>query len=178
MNAEKYTTKVREALEAAQNVARHHGQQQIDVEHLLFALVKDSQGLVPNLFSKMGAGTGPLTARLEQAINDKPRITGNVEMDKVYISNDLANVLMHAEDTAQRMKDEYVSVEHLVLGMLADEKMACAKLLKDAGVETKNFLEALRAVRGNQRVTTDNPEGQYEALKKYGTDLVELARAG
>ena len=71
MNAEKYTTKVREALEAAQNVARHHGQQQIDVEHLLFALVKDSQGLVPNLFSKMGAGTGPLTARLEQAINDK-----------------------------------------------------------------------------------------------------------
>ena len=178
MNAEKYTTKVREALEAAQNVARHHGQQQIDVEHLLFALVKDSQGLVPNLFAKMGAGTGPLTARLEQAINDKPRITGNVEMDKVYISNDLANVLMHAEDTAQRMKDEYVSVEHLVLGMLADEKMACAKLLKDAGVETKNFLEALRAVRGNQRVTTDNPEGQYEALKKYGTDLVELARAG
>ncbi|MDO5317612.1 MAG: AAA family ATPase [bacterium] len=178
MNAEKYTTKVREALENAQNVARHHGQQQIDVEHLLFALVKDSQGLVPNLFSKMGAGTGPLTARLEQAINDKPRITGNVEMDKVYISNDLANVLMHAEDTAQRMKDEYVSVEHLVLGMLADEKMACAKLLKDAGVETKNFLEALRAVRGNQRVTTDNPEGQYEALKKYGTDLVELARAG
>ena len=178
MNAEKYTTKVREALETAQNVARHHGQQQIDVEHLLFALVKDSQGLVPNLFSKMGAGTGPLTARLEQAINDKPRITGNVEMDKVYISNDLANVLMHAEDAAKHMKDEYVSVEHLVLGMLVDEKTSCAKLLKDAGVETKNFLEALRAVRGNQRVTTDNPEGQYEALKKYGTDLVELARAG
>ena len=76
MNADKYTTKVREAIEAAQNVARHHGQQQIDVEHLLFALVKDSQGLVPNLFAKMGAGTGPLTARLEQAINDKPRWAG------------------------------------------------------------------------------------------------------
>ncbi len=118
MNAEKYTTKVREALETAQNVARHHGQQQIDAEHLLFALVKDSQGLVPNLFSKMGAGTGPLTARLEQAINDKPRITGNVEMDKIYISNDLANVLMHAEDIAKDMKDEYVSVEHLILGTL------------------------------------------------------------
>ena len=178
MNADKYTTKVREAIEAAQNVARHHGQQQIDVEHLLFALVKDSQGLVPNLFAKMGAGTGPLTARLEQAINDKPRITGNVEMDKVYISNDLANVLMHAEDAARTMKDEYVSVEHLVLGMLDDGNTPCAKMLKDAGVEKKNFLEALRAVRGNQRVTTDNPEGQYEALKKYGTDLVELARAG
>ena len=178
MNADKYTTKVREAIEAAQNVARHHGQLQMDVEHLLFALVKDSQGLIPNLFAKMGAGTGPLTARLEQAINDKPRITGNVEMDKVYISNDLANVLMHAEDAARTMKDEYVSVEHLVLGMLDDGNTPCAKMLKDAGVEKKNFLEALRAVRGNQRVTTDNPEGQYEALKKYGTDLVELARAG
>ena len=141
MNADKYTTKVREAIEAAQNVARHHGQQQIDVEHLLFALVKDSQGLIPNLFAKMGAGTGPLTARLEQAINDKPRITGNVEMDKVYISNDLANVLMHAEDAARTMKDEYVSVEHLVLGMLEDENTPCAKMLKDAGVEKKNFLE-------------------------------------
>ena len=177
MNAEKYTTKVREALETAQNVARHHGQQQIDAEHLLFALVKDSQGLVPNLFSKMGAGTGPLTARLEEAINNKPRITGNVEMDKIYISNDLANILMHAEDAAKDMKDEYVSVEHLILGTLKSGG-ACARLLKDAGVDEKGFLSALRSVRGNQRVTTDNPEGQYEALKKYGTDLVELARSG
>ena len=178
MNAEKYTTKVREGLETAQNVARHHGQQQIDVEHLLFALVKDSQGLVPSLFSKMGAGTGPLTARLEQAIGNKPRITGNVEMDKIYISNELANVLMHAEDAAKQMGDEYVSVEHLVLGILHEENCDCAKLLREAGVETKSFLAALRSVRGNQRVTSDNPEGQYEALKKYGTDLVELARTG
>ena len=177
MNAEKYTTKVREALETAQNVARHHGQQQIDVEHLLFALVKDSQGLIPNLFSKMGAGTGPLTARLEQAINDKPRITGNVEMDKIYISNDLANVLMHAEDIAKDMKDEYVSVEHLILGTLKAGGDS-ARLLKEAGVEEKGFLAALRSVRGNQRVTTDDPEGQYEALKKYGSNLVELARSG
>ena len=177
MNAEKYTTKVREALETAQNVARHHGQQQIDVEHLLFALLKDSQGLIPNLFSKMGAGTGPLTARLEQAINDKPRITGNVEMDKIYISNDLANVLMHAEDIAKDMKDEYVSVEHLILGTLKTGGDS-ARLLKEAGVEEKGFLAALRSVRGNQRVTTDDPEGQYEALKKYGSNLVELARSG
>ena len=178
MNADKYTTKVREALETAQNVARHHGQQQIDAEHVLYALVKDSQGLIPNLFTKMGAGIGPLTARLEQAINDKPRITGNIEMDKIYISNDLANVLMKAEDTAKEMTDEYMSVEHLVIGMLREGKNACAQLLKDAGVEVQPFLAALRAVRGNQRVTTDDPEGQYEALKKYGTDLVELARSG
>ena len=177
MNAEKYTTKVREALQTAQNVAQHHGQQQIDVEHVLFALMKDSQGLVPNLCAKMGAGSGPLTARLEQAIADKPRITGNVEMDKIYISAGLARVLTLAEDAAKDMKDEYVSVEHLVLAMLRAEG-GCAKMLRDAGVDEKNFLVALRAVRGNQRVTTDNPEGQYEALKKYGTDLVELARAG
>ncbi len=177
MNVEKYTTKVREALQTAQNVAQHHGQQQIDVEHVLFALMKDSQGLLPNLCAKMGAGSGPLTARLEQAINDKPRITGNVEMDKIYISAELARVLTLAEDAAKDMKDEYVSVEHLVLAMLRAEG-ACARLLRDAGVDEKGFLMALRAVRGNQRVTTDNPEGQYEALKKYGTDLVELARAG
>ena len=177
MNAEKYTTKVREALQTAQNVAQHHGQQQIDVEHVLFALLKDSQGLVPNLFAKMGAGSGPLTARLEQAIADKPRITGNVEMDKVYISAELARVLTLAEDAAKDMKDEYVSVEHLVLAMLKDGG-ACGRQLRDAGVDEQGFLATLRAVRGNQRVTTDNPEGQYEALKKYGTDLVELARAG
>ena len=178
MNAEKYTTKVREALETAQNVARHHGQTEIDVEHVLFALVKDSQGLVPSLFTKMGAGIAPLTARLEEAINAKPRITGSIEMDKIYISNDLANVLTKAEDAAAEMKDEYISVEHLVLAMLKGGDGACAKLLKDAGVEEAGFLTALRAVRGNQRVTTDNPEGQYEALKKYGTDLVALARSG
>ncbi|MGN0848013.1 MAG: ATP-dependent chaperone ClpB [Kiritimatiellia bacterium] len=178
MNAEKYTTKVREALETAQNVALHHGQQQIDVEHVLYALMKDSQGLIPGLLSKMGAGTAPLTAQLEQAINDKPRITGAVEMDKVYISSELANVLMRAEDTAREMKDEYISVEHLVLGILRNGKVKAAELLKGAGVTEKGFLIALKSVRGNQRVTTDNPEGQYEALKKYGTDLVELARQG
>ncbi len=178
MNSEKYTTKVREAIGAAQNVAQHHGQQQIDVEHVLFALMKDSQGLVPSLFSKMGAGSAPLTAQLEQAINDKPRITGHLEMDKVYISSELADVLTKAEDAAGQMKDEYVSVEHLILGMLRSPKTTAAVLLKGAGVTEKEFLVALKSVRGNQRVTSDNPEGQYEALKKYGTDLVELARQG
>ncbi len=178
MNAEKYTTKVREALETAQNVARRHGQQQIDVEHVLFALLKDSQGLVPNLFSKMGAGTAPLTARLEEAINAKPRLSGNVEMDKIYISSELANVFVRAEDAAKEMKDEYVSVEHVVLAVLKAPDSQCAKMLKDAGVDEKGFLAALRAVRGNQRVTSADPEQQFEALKKYGTDLVEMARQG
>ena len=178
MNADKYTTKVREALGAAQNVAQHHGQQSFDAEHVLFALLKDSQGLVPNLFTKIGANLPTLTAQMEESINRKPRITGQIEADKFYISNDLANILMRAEDAAKEMKDEYVSVEHLILGIMRNGATDAAKAIKSAGVTEKNFLAALREVRGNQRVTTDNPEGQYEALKKYGTDLVEMARAG
>ena len=178
MNTEKYTTKVREALETAQNVARHHAHQQIDVEHVLFALLKDSQGLIPNLLSKIGAGVAPLTARLEQAIDAKPRLSGKVEMDKIYISSELANVFVRAEDAAKEMKDEYVSVEHIVLAVLKASDSPCAKFLKEAGVDEKGFLAALRAVRGNQRVTSADPEQQFEALKKYGTDLVEIARQG
>ena len=178
MNADKYTTKVREALGAAQNVAQHHGQQQFDAEHVLFALLKDSQGLIPNLFSKIGASLPTLTAQMEEAINRKPRITGSIEADKFYISNDLANILMRAEDAAKEMKDEYVSVEHLILGIMRNGATDAAKAIKKAGITEKNFLAALREVRGNQRVTSDNPEGQYEALKKYGTDLVEMARQG
>ena len=178
MNPDKYTTKVREAMECARNVAQHHGQQQSDTEHVLFALVKDSQGLVPNLFSKIGVQLPTLEAQLEEAINRKPRITGSIEPDKYYISQELSNVLMKAEDAAKEMRDEYVSVEHLVLGILRAGKSDAAGLLKRAGVTETNFLAALRAVRGNQRVTSDNPEGQYEALKKYGTDLVEMARQG
>ena len=178
MNADKYTTKVREALQTAQNVAQHHSQQQFDVEHVAFALVKDSQGLIPNIFSKIGVNLPTLTAQLEEAIERKPRITGSIEPDKFYISQDLSTVLMKAEDAAKEMKDEYVSVEHLVLGMLRCPTVNTTVILKGAGLDEKGFLDALRAVRGNQRVTTDDPEGQYEALKKYGTDLVELARQG
>ena len=178
MNPDKYTTKVREAMECARNVAQHHGQQQSDTEHVLFALVKDSQGLVPNLFSKIGVQLPTLEAQLEESINRKPRITGSIEPDKYYISKELSNALMKAEDAAKEMKDEYVSVEHLVLGILRGGKSDAADLLKRAGVTETNFLAALRAVRGNQRVTSDNPESQYEALKKYGTDLVEMARQG
>jgi len=178
MNADKYTTKVREALGAARDMAQHHGQQQFDAEHVLFALLKDSQGLIPNLFTKIGVNLPTLEAQLEESVNRKPRITGSIEADKFYISNDLANILMRAEDAAKEMKDEYVSVEHLILGVMRNGATDAARVIKSAGVTEKNFLAALQEVRGNQRVTSDNPEGQYEALKKYGTDLVEMARQG
>jgi ATP-dependent Clp protease ATP-binding subunit ClpB len=178
MNSEKYTIKVKEALQLAQNVARQHGQQQIDVEHVLFSLLQDSQGLTPNLLAKMGVQSVALCAKVEEEINKKPRITGSIEPDKIYITADLNNVLMYAEEAAKEMKDEFISVEHLILGMLKNENSPVGKLLKLSGVTKTGFLSALQSVRGNQRVTSDNPEGQYEALKKYGTDLVEMARSG
>ena len=178
MNSEKYTIKVKEALQLAQNVARTHGQQQIDVEHVLFSLLQDSQGLIPNLFSKMGVQNVALSAKAEEEINKKPRMANPVEADKIYITAELNNVLLRSEEAANEMKDEFVSVEHLVLGMLKKSDTSAGKLLKSAGVTESAFLSALQSVRGNQRVVSDNPEGQYEALKKYGTDLVEMARSG
>jgi ATP-dependent Clp protease ATP-binding subunit ClpB len=178
MNSEKYTIKVKEALQLAQNVARQHGQQQIDVEHVLFSLLQDSQGLIPNLFAKMGVQSVALCAKAEEEINKKPRISGSIEPDKIYITSELNNVLMYAEEAAKEMKDEFISVEHLILGMLKKQDSSAGKLLKHSGVTQTGFLSALQSVRGNQRVTSDNPEGQYDALKKYGTDLVEMARSG
>ena len=178
MDANKWTQKAREAIDGAKTIATRHGQQQIGVEHVLFALLNDSQGLIPNLLAKMGVQVQALIARNEEAINRLPRITGSTEMGKIYITGELERTLVRAEDLAGEMKDEYMSVEHLVLAMIADAKSTVGSMLKDAGVTKDAFLQALRSVRGNQRVTSEDPEGQYEALKKYGTDLVELARAG
>ena len=179
MDMEKWTNKAREALSFAKDFATRNGQQQIDVEHVLYALLQDSQGLIPNLFAKIGVAVPTITARVEEEIAKKPRISGDTEMGKVYITQDLERLFVKAEDLAHEMKDEYLSVEHLVLAMVQlGGKTAAGRILADAGVTNQNFLAALRSVRGNQRVTTDDPEGQYEALKKYGTDLVELAKAG
>ena len=178
MDANKWTQKAREAIDGAKTIATRHGQQQIGVEHVLFALLNDSQGLIPNLLAKMGVQVQALIARNEEAINRLPRITGSTEMGKIYITGELESILVKAEDIAGEMKDEYMSVEHLVLAMIGEGKNAAGELLRQAGVTKDGFLKALLSVRGNQRVTSEDPEGQYEALKKYGTDLVELARAG
>ena len=178
MDANKWTQKAREAIDGAKTIATRHGQQQIGVEHVLFALLNDSQGLIPNLLAKMGVQVQALIARNEEAINRLPRITGSTEMGKIYITGELESILVKAEDIAGEMKDEYMSVEHLVLAMIGEGKNIAGELLRQAGVSHDGFLKALRSVRGNQRVTSEDPEGQYEALKKYGTDLVELARAG
>jgi ATP-dependent Clp protease ATP-binding subunit ClpB len=169
----KTTQKVQEALQQAQVKALRYGHQEVDAEHVLFALLEQEGGLAPRLMESIGASVPVLMAQVEQALEKRPRVSGATEAGKVYITQRLNQFLVKAGDEAKKLKDEFVSVEHLLL-VFSDE----IKLLKDNGVDRKSMLQALEKVRGNQRVTSDNPEGQYEALEKYGQDLVKTARSG
>jgi len=174
-----WTQKAQEALKKAQESAIRRGHQQVDVEHLLYALLTLPEGLVASLMQRMGVSVPALTARVEEALAKRASVSGDVEAGKIYVTQEFNELLVSAGDHAKRLGDEYLSVEHLLLAMTAlSKKSGVGKLLAEAGVDTRKFLEALKEVRGNQRVTSDNPEGQYEALTKYGVDLVELARAG
>lgn len=173
MDLSKTTQKVQEALQQGQVKALRYGHQEVDSEHVLLALLDQENGLVPRLIERVGASVPVVRARTEQELEKRPRVQGSTEAGKVYITQRLNQTLVKAGDEAKRLKDEFVSVEHLLL-VFADE----IKFLRENGVERKALLEALRTVRGNQRVTSDNPEGQYEALEKYGVDLVKTARAG
>ncbi len=173
MDLSKTTQKVQEALQQAQVKALRYGHQEVDAEHVLFALLDQEGGLVPRLIESVGASVPVVRARTEQELEKRPRVEGATEAGKVYITQRLNQSLVKAGDEAKRLKDEFISVEHLLL-VFADE----LKFLKENGVERKAVLEALKKVRGNQRVTSDNPEGQYEALQKYGMDLVDAARSG
>ncbi|MBN2704108.1 MAG: ATP-dependent chaperone ClpB [Pontiellaceae bacterium] len=173
MDLSKTTQKVQEALQQGQVKALRYGHQEVDNEHVLLALLDQENGLVPRLIERVGASVPVVRARTEQELEKRPRVQGSTEAGKVYITQRLNQTLVKAGDEAKRLKDEFVSVEHLLL-VFADE----IRFLKENGVERKALLEALKTVRGNQRVTSDNPEGQYEALEKYGVDLVKTARAG
>ncbi len=179
MDLNKWTQKAQEALKKAQELAVRRSHQQVDVEHLLYALLTLPEGLVASLMQRMGVSVPALTARVDEALARRPAVSGDVEAGKIYVTQEFNELLVSAGDHAKRLGDEYLSVEHLLLAMTAlSKKSGVGKLLAEAGVDTRKFLEALKEVRGNQRVTSDNPEGQYEALTKYGVDLVELARAG
>ena len=173
MDMNKSTQKVKEAFQQAQVKALRFGHQEVDGEHLLLALLEQENGLAPRLIEHMGAAVPVITAQVEQVLEQRPRVQGATEAGKVYITQRLSQLMVKASDEAKKLKDEFVSVEHLLL-VMADE----VKILKDNGVTRKAVLESLEKVRGNQRVTSDNPEGQYEALEKYGMDLVEAARSG
>ncbi|SEF24552.1 ATP-dependent Clp protease ATP-binding subunit ClpB [Amycolatopsis pretoriensis] len=180
MDMSKLTQKSQEALQEAQSVAGRLGHTETDGEHLLLALLDQPEGLVPRLLAQTGADVDALRAAVETELGRRPKVTGpGASPGQVYVTRRLAGLLDAAEREARRLKDEYVSVEHLVLA-LAEEGTASAagRILRDHGVTRDSFLTALTKVRGNQRVTSATPEGAYEALEKYGRDLVADGRAG
>ena len=178
MNAQKFTQRSLEAIQSAQELAIERQTPQLDEEHILLALLTQDQGLIPQLLSSMNVDTARLTADTQTKVNALPSVSGpGREAGKIYVTQDLDRMLMTAEKTAERMKDDFVSVEHLFLAMMDVPNHAVKQLLTDYHIEKNAFLNTLMSVRGSQRVTTDSPESTYDALKKYGTDLVERARS-
>ncbi len=173
MDMNQMTEKLREALTIAQQEGIRRQQQTVENEHVLWALLNQEKGLAAGLLTKCGVSLDLAKARVETALGQLPRVTGAMEANKVYVSQGLNEVLVAAFDRAKKMGDAYVSIEHVLLAMAKQ-----MPLLKEVGVTESALLNALKEVRGNQRITSDNPEDSYEALKKYGQDLVELARSG
>ena len=177
MNAEKLTQKSAEAIRSAQEIALEYGNPQIEQVHLLWALLQDSEGLIPQLLAGMGVTVPSLQAAVKDLLARQPRVSNSGhEAGKIYISGDTEKALNRAEKVAGEMKDEYTSVEHLFLGLLDTAGRELAQLFSQYQITRERALPALSGVRGNQRVTSDNPEETYGALKKYGSDLVERAR--
>ena len=173
MNISKFTQKSQEAIAAAEKLAVQNGNQQIDEEHLLVALLNISDSLIASLVAKMGLQKEAFVNEAESLIQKLPKVSGG---GQEYVSADLNRALNGAEDEAKAMGDDYVSVEHLFLSMLAHPNRAIKELFRAYGISREKFLQALSTVRGNQRVTSDNPEATYDTLNKYGYDLVERAR--
>ena len=178
MNLNQYTQKSLSAVQAAQNIAQEYGNQRVEQVHLLYALVSDAEGLIPQLLTAMGVNTGSFEGAVQAEIDKLPKVTGyGREAGKVYVAQDVDDALRSAEQVALSMKDEYISVEHLFLGLLDKANETLKELFRIYNVTKEAAMQGLAAVRGNQRVTSDNPEETYAALKKYGTDLVERAKA-
>ncbi len=177
MNAERLTQKSAEAIRSAQRIAQEYGNPQIEQVHLLWALLQDSEGLIPQLLSGMGVTVPSLEAAVKNLLERQPRVSSSGhEAGKIYISTETEKALNRAEKIAGEMKDEYTSVEHLFLGLLETAGRELGSIFSEYRITKERALQALTSVRGNQRVTSDNPEETYGALKKYGSDLVERAR--
>ena len=173
MNINKFTQNSLQAVQNCEKLAYEYGNQEIDQEHLLSSLLNLDDSLIKKLIVKMEIQPEYFMDRVEQALQKKVKVSGDT---KLYVSNDLNKVLVNAEDEAKQMGDEYVSVEHLFLALLKYANSALKAIFKEFGITRDRFLQALSTVRGNQRVTSDNPEATYDTLNKYGTDLVERAR--
>ena len=178
MNIEQMTQKTREALQAAQRIAVEYSNNAVEQEHLLAALAQQQDGLIPQMLQTLGVDANAFANAALQKVEALPRVTGSGrDPEKIYISGDLDRALNAAEQQAKQMKDEYISVEHVFLGILQRPGKVASEIFKTFGITTEKFMQTLSTVRGNQRVTSDNPEDTYNALKKYGQDLVEMARA-
>ena len=176
MNIEKYTQNAQQAVMDCQNIAISEGHQMLDGEHLHMALLMQKDGLIPKLLKYMNVDATAMIADVEEELEKLPKVSGNA--DNMYSSRRLSQLLMRAEKIAEEFKDEYVSVEHLYLALLEEKGTPSAKIFAKYNINKNKFLEALSKVRGNQRVTSQNPEDNYDALNKYGRDLVEMAREG
>ena len=172
MNINKFTQKSLQAVQGCEKTAIEYGNQEIVQEHLLYALLTQDDSLILKLIEKMGLNNNLVVNRVEEAIGKRPKVQGG----QPYVGQDLNNTLIHAEDEAKQMGDEYVSVEHLFLAMMKYASRDMKALFRELGLTRDGFLQALSTVRGNQRVTSDNPEDTYDTLNKYGADLVERAR--
>ena len=174
----RFTEKMQDAVREAQSLAVQHGNQQIDVEHLLLALMNQEGGLVPSILNKADVNSDALRRRLQQEIDKFPRVSGPAAApDQIYITQRLQKVLAQSEEEAKRLHDDYISVEHALLAV-SEERGAAGKLFQEFGLTRDRLMGALQEVRGNQRVTTQNPEATYEALEKYGRDLTRMASQG
>src|SRR5271156_1642806 len=178
MDFNRFTEKLQEAIRAAQSIAVQHGNQQIDTEHLMLALLDQEGGLAPSILNKADIRVDALRTRIQQEVDRLPKVSGSTGgPDQVYVTNRVTKLLTQAEEEAKRLKDDYVSVEHVLLAA-TDDAGATGKLFREFGITRDRLMRALQEVRGSQRVTTQNPEATYEALEKYGRDLTQLAGQG
>ena len=177
MNTEKLTQKSLEALRSAQNIAVENGNNSVEEEHLLLSLVSQQGGLVGEIFKSIGASPENTASALDAAVSKFPKVSGGgYDPSRIYISGTLDKALTEAEKQAEKMKDDYISVEHLLLGIMERPSDGIKNILDSQNITLAKVLDALKKIRGNQKVQSDNPEDTYNVLKKYGTDLVERAR--
>ena len=176
MNFDQYTKRSLEAIQLMQNLAGEYGNQQLEQCHLLLALLRQEEGLTPQLLRNMGVTPESLDSAARSMVEKLPKVSGGAAADRMYLSADLDKTLRSAQEQSKAMKDDYVSVEHLFLALLDTANRELKNLFSTYRITREDCLKALQAIRGNQRVTTDSPEGTYDALNKYGTDLVKRAR--
>lgn len=174
MNTQNYTQKSIDAINSAQNIARNNNNQQLTQEHMALALLEQDSGLISTVINKTGANAVTLTGMFRNAVNSLPAVQGDA--GSLYMSEELANAMAYAEKAAADMKDQYISVEHIMLGIIKKPSKTVKQILSAAGVDEKSFREALKSIRGASTVNSDDPEATYDVLKKYGRDLTEMAR--